>query len=105
MNLTPVEAYDLAEQQDHVHAFYLAMLAAGADPHVIVAALVLELEAEPRLAMGLHDCTGPDCDTVTTDPVRDPQQVFWMGEQADTFCDLDCMTNAAEAYWSERWAA
>jgi len=102
---TPDEAYDLAQKQEHVHAFYLGMLGAGADPHVIAAALAVELATEPRLAADLRDCTAPDCDNVTDEPVRDPQQVFWLGEDAETFCDLDCMLAASEAYWTERWAA
>jgi len=102
---TPTEAHDLAMEQEHVRAFYLAMLGAGADPHVIAAALTAELAAEPRLAATLRDCMAPDCDSVTDDPVRDPQQVFWLDDAADTFCGLDCLLTASETYWTERWAA
>lgn len=31
------------------------------------------------------------------EPVRDPEQVHWLGDNAQTFCTPECLDNAAEA--------
>jgi hypothetical protein len=94
---TQEHALSLFDEQEQVVAFYRAGMAQGIDPEIIAGALALEVEAKPELAAPLHDCMGPGCDKVTSDPVRDEQAVFWIGDAAETYCSDDCMSNAGEA--------
>lgn len=97
---SPAEAASLDETREHIATFYGGLLRAGAHVEVIATALA----GESDLTGTLHECQSPRCDRLTDTPVRDPIAVSWVGDAADTFCDDECMSDASEAYWTERWA-
>lgn len=86
-----------ADEWDKASAFYRAGMGIGMDPEVVAGALAIELEGNPAFGPVLHECHGPRCENLTSDPVRDEQAVFWLGDGAETYCSNECMSNAGEA--------
>lgn len=42
---------------------------------------------------------------IADEPVRDPEQVWWLGDKADTYCTADCLESASERYWMAVWTS
>jgi len=55
-----------------------------------------------------HELAGHACVRCTTPitgaPVLDPDQVAWLGQNADRWCSAACHDADAEDYWTTRWA-
>lgn len=78
------------------------LLVAGFPVTTVEGYLSRRVERYPGLGLTRHECHGPHCENLTDTPVVDEQQAAWLREQALTFCSEDCLTNAAEAYWTGR---